>query len=346
MTMACVPNVIKVSSNMPVVEMRHIPATRVCHTTCERDGHSLHCECICAGAGWCSWTSEGRGCRTASAQSRCCGGDRRRSRRSICLTSGRPAYIRLQALNLARRRDLCKTVAICTATVHAQQCTRQITRLRIKSSICAEASDRRRAGRSPLSLTPRRYGGLCFRATMGRARSGRCWARASAGSAASRTCRWRLQARGRSAMLADFAKCLPHDATVVVSTDVPACTYFRCAAGLNQVMLTGGMPPGISSKCSANDAYRRLFRRVITQVLRTLACYGTHSFALSMTFALPMSGCQLKLSFLLSNVQNEKFYRRFPGDVAVVQKLVRHLAALPDGCAQLPTGSVLTPRCD
>ncbi len=32
-------------------------------------------------------------------------------------------------------------------------------------------------------------------------------------------------------------------------------------------MLTGGLPPGIGSKCSANDGYRRLFRRVITQVL-------------------------------------------------------------------------------
>ena len=29
-----------------------------------------------------------------------------------------------------------------------------------------------------------------------------------------------------------------------------------------------------------------------------------------------------------------------------MQQLVRHLAALPDGGAQLPTGSVLTPRCD
>ncbi len=48
----------------------------------------------------------------------------------------------------------------------------------------------------------------------------------------------------------------------------------------------------------------------------------------------------------LSRVQNEKFYRRFPGDAAAVQKLVRHLAALPDGGAQLPTGSVLTPRCE
>ena len=31
-------------------------------------------------------------------------------------------------------------------------------------------------------------------------------------------------------------------------------------------MLTGGIPPGIDTKCSADEAYRRLFRRVITQV--------------------------------------------------------------------------------
>ena len=36
-------------------------------------------------------------------------------------------------------------------------------------------------------------------------------------------------------------------------------------------MLTGGIPPGIASKCSAADAYRRLFRRVITQVFQAPA---------------------------------------------------------------------------
>ena len=55
---------------------------------------------------------------------------------------------------------------------------------------------------------------------------------------------------------------------------------------------------------------------------------------------------QAQTPVLLSHVQNDKYYRRFPGDVAAVQKLVRHLAALPDGSAQLPAGSVLTPRCD
>ena len=45
----------------------------------------------------------------------------------------------------------------------------------------------------------------------------------------------------------------------------------RCivsCAGLSQVMMTGGMAPGIGAKCAAEDAYRRLFRRVITQVSR------------------------------------------------------------------------------
>ncbi len=39
-------------------------------------------------------------------------------------------------------------------------------------------------------------------------------------------------------------------------------------AGLSQVMLTGGLAPGVGAKCAAEDAYRRLFRRVITQVSR------------------------------------------------------------------------------
>lgn len=40
----------------------------------------------------------------------------------------------------------------------------------------------------------------------------------------------------------------------------------------------------------------------------------------------------------------DRYYQRFPGDVAHVQRIVRHLQSLPDGCAQLPSLGVLRPR--
>lgn len=35
---------------------------------------------------------------------------------------------------------------------------------------------------------------------------------------------------------------------------------------------------------------------------------------------------------------------RYPNDVAVVQRIVRHLAAAPGGGERLPSGTLLTPR--
>lgn len=75
---------------------------------------------------------------------------------------------------------------------------------------------------------------------------------------------------------------------------------------LTEVMLTGGLPPGITLPCSAHDAYRSLFARVLQQ--------------------------------------NAKYYARFPGDVQQVHRIVRHLQSQPDGCAQLPSLGVLRPR--
>lgn len=47
------------------------------------------------------------------------------------------------------------------------------------------------------------------------------------------------------------------------------------------------------------------------------------------------------LSFPLSC----RYYQRFPGDVAQVHRIVRHLQSLPDGCVRLPSLGVLRPRC-
>ena len=52
-------------------------------------------------------------------------------------------------------------------------------------------------------------------------------------------------------------------------------------AGLTEVMLTGGLAPGITLPCAAADAYRSLFPRVL--------------------------------------VQNAKYYHLFPGDVEQVR---------------------------
>ena len=77
-------------------------------------------------------------------------------------------------------------------------------------------------------------------------------------------------------------------------------------AALTEVILTGGLPPRIDSPSGADEAYRRLYPRVIAQ--------------------------------------NHKFYKRFPGDVARVQRIVLHLSQQPDGGLRLANGDHLTPR--
>lgn len=78
------------------------------------------------------------------------------------------------------------------------------------------------------------------------------------------------------------------------------------AAALTEVMLTGGLPPCIDSPCAAGEAYRHLYPRVIAQ--------------------------------------NHKFYKRFPSDVARVQRIVKYLSEQPGGGLRLPNGDHLTPR--
>jgi hypothetical protein len=71
-------------------------------------------------------------------------------------------------------------------------------------------------------------------------------------------------------------------------------------------MLTGGLPPCIDSHCAAEDAYRHLYPRVIAQ--------------------------------------NHKFYKRFPSDVARVQRIITYLSEQPGGGLRLANGDHLTPR--
>jgi hypothetical protein len=72
------------------------------------------------------------------------------------------------------------------------------------------------------------------------------------------------------------------------------------------VLTTGGIPPGVADACSAERVYSALFPRVLAQ--------------------------------------NAKYYSRFPGDVAVVQRIVNFLASQPEGGLRLPSGTLLTPR--
>ncbi len=76
--------------------------------------------------------------------------------------------------------------------------------------------------------------------------------------------------------------------------------------GLYEVLLTGGIPPGIDQPCSAHAAYRALYKRVLAQ--------------------------------------NDKYYQRFPGDVKLVQHIVKVLAAHPEGGPVTPSGNRLSVR--
>ncbi|KAL4859014.1 Proton/sulfate cotransporter 2 [Chlorella vulgaris] len=82
-------------------------------------------------------------------------------------------------------------------------------------------------------------------------------------------------------------------------------TYLSLAPeGLVEALITGGIPPGITQPCCADDVYRRTFRRAIQQ--------------------------------------NGKFYQRFPMDVE--RRIVKHLAQHPDGGVLTPMGNKITPR--
>mmetsp|Transcript_14470 Transcript_14470/g.31400 ORF Transcript_14470/g.31400 Transcript_14470/m.31400 type:complete len:517 (+) Transcript_14470:56-1606(+) len=86
-----------------------------------------------------------------------------------------------------------------------------------------------------------------------------------------------------------------------------ATTYMSTAPeGLIEVMMTGGIPPVVQEACSAEAVYTALYRRVL--------------------------------------LQNQKYYERFPQDIAVVQRIVSFLAAQPGGGVRLPSGTLLTPR--
>ncbi|KAG4119712.1 hypothetical protein ERO13_D11G097200v2 [Gossypium hirsutum] len=83
-------------------------------------------------------------------------------------------------------------------------------------------------------------------------------------------------------------------------------TYLSFAPqGLKQVLLTGGIPP-IGDGCTADSVYRACFEQIIHQ--------------------------------------NEKYYKRFPQDIEIVQDIVTFLAESEAGGVPLPSGGILTPR--
>ncbi|XP_061360162.1 uncharacterized protein LOC133304183 isoform X2 [Gastrolobium bilobum] len=85
-----------------------------------------------------------------------------------------------------------------------------------------------------------------------------------------------------------------------------AVTYLSFAPqGLKQVLLTGGIPP-IGDGCTADSVYIAGFEQVIRQ--------------------------------------NEKYYKRYPQDIKIVQELVNYLAEKEGGGVSLPSGGILTPR--
>jgi len=84
-------------------------------------------------------------------------------------------------------------------------------------------------------------------------------------------------------------------------------TYLSIAPeGLIEALMTGGIAPSVHEACPADQVYRACYRRVMTL--------------------------------------NQRYYTRFPGDVAVVQRIVSYLAAQPEGGVRLPSGNLLTPR--
>jgi hypothetical protein len=86
-----------------------------------------------------------------------------------------------------------------------------------------------------------------------------------------------------------------------------AFTYLSFAPhGLAEVLTTGGVPPGVTSACSADAVYGALYPRVLAQ--------------------------------------NAKYYQRYPQDVQAVGRIVAWLAERPGGGIQLPSGSWLSPR--
>ncbi|GAU32009.1 hypothetical protein TSUD_157980 [Trifolium subterraneum] len=83
-------------------------------------------------------------------------------------------------------------------------------------------------------------------------------------------------------------------------------TYLSFAPqGLTQALLTGGIPP-IGHGCTADSVYRACFEQIMHQ--------------------------------------NEKYYKRYPQDIKIVQELVNYLAEQEGGGVALPSGGILTPR--
>lgn len=85
-------------------------------------------------------------------------------------------------------------------------------------------------------------------------------------------------------------------------------TYLSMAPhALSEVLITGGIPPSITSLSTAEDVYRATFRRVLSQ--------------------------------------NAKFYQRYPQAIHKVHDIIRYLLdQQPNQCITTPSGNILSPR--
>lgn len=135
-----------------------------------------------------------------------------------------------------------------------------------------------------------------------------------------------LSRRGNTSTQVEFLKCFRADSIVKDCESIRKCLHiskwsllgqsyggFCCMTylslfpkSLQEVFLTGGVPPGIDMNMSADMVYARTFQ----QVLR----------------------------------QNERFYSRFPAAVQMAQKVVRYICAQPEGRVVTPNNNHLTPQ--
>ncbi len=72
------------------------------------------------------------------------------------------------------------------------------------------------------------------------------------------------------------------------------------------MFLTGGIPPCITDSCGAERVYECLYKRVM--------------------------------------LQNDKYYQRFPQDVALVQRIVTYMLEQPEGGVTTSSGTLVTPE--
>lgn len=94
---------------------------------------------------------------------------------------------------------------------------------------------------------------------------------------------------------------------LLLTWDLSIPLSFLCSnTALSEVLITGGIPPDITSSCAADLVYAATFHRILEQ--------------------------------------NKRFYSRFPAAVERAKRIVLYLAARPGGSVTTPCGNILSPR--